>query len=134
MNSDLGAKEGPGDTGAQLGLFPELQQRDASDRAEVRDRLMRESWERLFGWEGPTVGGFAQVNSCVVPREDGAPLYAYMERVRFVEQRDAHHWIAEIAMGEVRGAPWPKNGIRLVLRESDMWPDIHHSRRIAASA
>lgn len=73
-------------------------------------------------WEGPTVGGLCEVANCIAQKEDGSSLYAYMEQCRLIERRPDGTWLAVIEMGEVWGKPWSKDGTRLVLEETDIWP------------
>ncbi len=73
-------------------------------------------------WPGPAVGELCEVSECVVKREDGGVIYAYMEQVRLLEHRSDGRWLGVIEMGEVWGKPWPKDGTRLLLDETDVWP------------
>lgn len=79
-------------------------------------------WQVCWNWAGPEVGGFCEVNTPIVDTDDGKQLYAYMERCRLLELRPDGRWLVEIAMGEVHGEPWYKDGTRLLLRVLDIWP------------
>ena len=82
----------------------------------------RESWRLCWGWGGPIAGELCEVNRCVVQREAGGTVYAYMEQCRLIEQRPNGQWLAVIEMGEVWGKPWWKDGARLLLGVLDIWP------------
>lgn len=121
-SSGFDAKEEPGRGIEQMGLFPGLAQRDANDAADRADQARRASWRELWGWEGPTVGGYGRIATIAPVCEDGRTLYAYTEIVRFIEERAGGVWLAEIAMGLVRGVPWPKDGRRVLLHLREIDP------------
>jgi hypothetical protein len=107
--------------------------REASQTAHAAaEQSQRDSWRYCWNWSGPKVGEPCSIDSCVVEQEDGTPIYAYMERCMMIEQRPDGRWLAEIAMGEVHGKPWPKDGTRVVLSVCDIWPSIADLRKSAS--
>ena len=110
----------------QAGLF------DANEdakRAMRREEILLSSWD-TWGWAGPSEGGECEIDTPIVPTEEGGMLYCYCERARLVAQRPDGKWIAIIDMP----GDWHKNGRRLVLDRYDIGPprrDIRAERMTA---
>lgn len=110
----------------QPGLFDQWEQdQEERERAEAKRRRTenhirsrRICWPE---WDGPEVGGLCSVAGCIAQKEDGSPLYCYTETCRLLELRPDGSWLAVIEMGEVWGKPWPWDGTRLILEETDIW-------------
>lgn len=96
----------------QLELFPEP------------PHSPRRYWHFAWDWDGPEVGGFCEVADCGSRLADGSGrhYYAYMEQCRVLEQLPGGEWLVEIAMGEVHGHPWSKDGTKLILGEDEINP------------
>jgi hypothetical protein len=100
----------------QLDLFTKEITRSSVDAAHI------ESWETCWGWDGPKVNGFCEVNTPIVEKADGGKIYCYMERCRLIDIRDDGKWLTEIEMPEINGKHWSKNGTKLILGITDIWP------------
>lgn len=100
------------------------------DLFEVRHMTHEEmhilSWQVCWGWHGPVAGEYCEVNTPIVSTAEGGKLYCYMERCRLVEELEGGSWLAEIDMPPQRGESWGKNGARLVLAITDIWPNCRH--------
>jgi hypothetical protein len=107
----------------QLGLLGDWEA-ELDQAAELEHvRRHREAWRYCWPeWGGPRVGELVEVAECIAKQEDGTPLYAYMESCRLLEERPDGSWLAVIEMGEVHGEPWLKDGTRLLLAVTDIWP------------
>lgn len=115
------------------------QQRIDSNRQKViADHVA--SWGYCWGWTGPEVGQPCEIHTVGTLLADPSPdqfkgsktIYAYMERCILLDHRNDGTWLAEIAMGEIRGVPWHKDGIRVILEITDIWPptrDIRWQRK-----
>jgi hypothetical protein len=113
--------------GEQLSLFSQL---------DIDEQLAehRASWRYCWDWDGPTVGGFCQVNQCIAKlyepihdpkhRDVQFTIYAYMERCRLLKQLESGEWLAVIEMGIVHGKPWHKDGTLVVLDDLNIWPPV----------
>lgn len=90
----------------------------------------RDFWRICWDWDGPEVGGFCEVGSICGELADGSgTLYCYMEQCRVLEALPDGRWLVEIAMGEVWGKPWSKDGTRLVLAEDEIWAPTRMLRK-----
>jgi len=104
-----------------------LTEMDTAQNLDAEARHM-ELWRYCWNWDGPTPGGYCEIDNCVVNRADGGTIYAYMERCRLIEKQSTGLWIAEIAMGvrdwKGNGQPyqWEKDGTRVLLSILDIWP------------
>jgi len=111
-------------------------------RNEDRQRQKRISdhiaaWGYCWGWSGPEVGQPCEIHTIGTLLADPDPnkfngsetIYAYMERCILLEHRPDDTWLAEIAMGEVWGKPWHKDGIRVILGVTDIWPPTRDLRK-----
>lgn len=113
----------------QLGLLDQWEQdsdekerQDAArERIEYHQRMRLVCWPE---WSGPAVGGFCEVGTCIAKKAEGGMIYAYTELCRLLDHRDDGTWLAVIEMGEVHGKPWHKDGTRLILEETDIWPPV----------
>ena len=86
-------------------------------------------WGICWGWDGPEVGGLCEVNSICARLADGSgSIYCYTEQCRILEALSNDEWLVEIAMGEVHGAPWAKDGTRLILAKDEIWPPTRELR------
>ena len=86
-------------------------------------RSPEESWKNCWDWDGPVVGGYCDVGElCARQADGGNSIFCYMEQCRVLEALPNDEWLVEIAMGEVDGKPWPKDGARLILSKDDIWP------------
>ncbi len=85
-------------------------------------------WKACWDWDGPVVGGYCEINTPIVRKENGETLYCYMEQCRVLEIRADGKVLAEIAMDDQDGKPWPKNGTRLLLTRDDIWPPTRQLR------
>lgn len=95
-----------------------------------RRYTIEEQWRACWGWDGPEVGGFCEVDAIAPQRADGAgSLYCYMEQCRVLEVLPGGRYIVEIAMGEVWGKPWPKDGTRLILEKNEVWAPTRAIRK-----
>lgn len=111
----------------QLGLLDQWEQQTAANAAERRrmERIeahrqsRRACWPE---WAGPAAGELCDVAGCTVRKEDGTTIYAYTEQCRLLEQRPDGSWLAVIEMGTVHGKPWPGDGTRLILEDTNIWP------------
>lgn len=82
-------------------------------------------WRICWGWDGPEVGGYCEVNEITAERADGSgDVYCYGELCRILEALPGGRWLVEIAMGEFHGKPWAKDGMRLILPKSNIWPPV----------
>lgn len=108
----------------QLSLFQEADGFPVAGRdGKTWEQRHTESWRVCWPeWPGPLAGGFCEANQCVVDREDGGRIYAYSELCRLLERLPDGKWLAVIEMPEIGGKPWPKNGTRLLLAVTDIWP------------
>jgi hypothetical protein len=87
-------------------------------------------WRICWDWDGPEIGGFCDVNPIIARRADGSgSIYCYGEQCRILEALPSDEWLVEIAMGEVWGKPWYKDGTRLILAKNDIWPPTRQLRR-----
>lgn len=101
---------------------------------EAADDRHRASWRLSWGWEGPAVGGMCSIDTPVVDRAAGGSIYAYMEKARLLALEPDGRWRAVIEMGEVRGQPWWKDGIEVLLSIRDIWPPVDDIRAARAPA
>lgn len=102
------------------------------------------SWGYCWNWAGPEANGYCEANSCVVDLMPGQEeffrnnlnfnqewkperVYCYMEQCRLIRRLDDEHWEAVIEM-EHNGKPWYKNGIRLKMHITDIWPPTRKLR------
>ena len=86
-------------------------------------------WRVCWDWDGPEVGNLCEVGDCVAERADGAGLlYCYMEQCRVLEAMPDDRWLVEIEMH----AGWAKNGTRLILGKSEIWPPTRALREAAS--
>lgn len=96
-----------------------------SDQLELfapRRPTIEEQWLLCWGWEGPEVGGLCEVDTICADRADGSgTIYCYMEQCRVLEVLPGDRYLVEIAMGEVWGKPWSKDGTRLILGKTEVW-------------
>lgn len=85
----------------------------------------RHSWAVCWPeWEGPRVGGYCEVDEICATKEEGGQIYCYTELCRLLEERPDGSWLAVIEMGEVHGKPWDKDGTRLILPITNIWPPV----------
>lgn len=125
----------------QLGLlraWEDAQAQAAQDeRRAQRIAGHHRAWTACWPeWDGPEVGGLCEVSQCVATKEDGAMTYAYMQQCRLLNLREDGTWLAVIEMDDIDGKPWSKNGVRLILEDTDIWPptrQIWALRRAAVS-
>jgi hypothetical protein len=103
---------------AQLDLFAETQ-----FGAQAREITRSEQWAQL-GYDGPAPGRLCDIDSCIADLEKGGVIYSIFEQCRLIERRPDGRWLAEIAMGEVHGKQWSKDGTRVLLAEDDIWPPM----------
>lgn len=85
-----------------------------------------ESWKICWGWNGPVAGEYCQVNTPIVEKENGERLYCYMERCKLIMEMIDGRWLVEIDMPLQNGKQWSKNGTRLLLGITDIWPNCRH--------
>jgi hypothetical protein len=107
-----------------MGIIEDLDLKAAQSAHEAAEQAQRKSWMTCWNWPGPAVGQPCSIDTCVVDREEGGSIYAYMERCVMLELRADGRWLAEIAMGDVDGKPWYKNGMRVLLSVCDIWPPV----------
>jgi hypothetical protein len=109
----------------QLTMFLDAMDADrAACARKRRGQVQIEKWQMCWGWEGPKVGGFCQVDTCSVPMAGGGETYAYGDRCVLLEELPDGRWLAEIRAW-VRSPdqkPYWKNGTRLILGIEDIWP------------
>ncbi|APG24091.1 hypothetical protein [Syntrophotalea acetylenica] len=115
----------------QLGLFETTTAPQDKGSAIARHKHL---WRVCWGWDGPAVGGYCEVNQLcadlATPAAGGPScIYAYMERCKILQQLDDDHWLCEIAMGIVHGQPWDKDGTRVILDTLNIWPPTRDLRR-----
>ena len=109
----------------QMTMFIADLDREAAQAAQLaREESHRRSWRVCWDWAGPTVGQPCTIDTITVEREAGGSMYAYMERCLILEARSDGRWLGEIAMGNVWGKPWPKDGTRIFLSTCDIWPPV----------
>jgi hypothetical protein len=81
-------------------------------------------WKICWGWAGPRVGEYCEVNNLLADLADGTgTIYCYMERCRIIEALPGEQWLAEIDMGEFEPR-WGKNGTKLILPKDNIWPSV----------
>lgn len=114
---------------AQLDMFA-----PTPPTVESREDQQRNSWLVCWGWDGPVAGEMCTIDGVIVERAAGGRIYAYMEKARLIELRSDGKWLAEIAMGDVHGQPWRKDGTRVLLGICDIWPPMDEIRASRAAA
>lgn len=122
-----------------FGFVAEEAKRQEDTRKTEYELRHRHSWRVCWNWDGPTAGGACDIHTCCVtlaePVEGNTlrTIYAYIERCILLEERPDGTWLAEIAMGIVHGKPWHKDGTRVLLKTTDIWPptrDLMKQRRL----
>ena len=126
-NTDFREREKMPDQMEFLFIEEQEKQQKAKRQREAEEEH-RHMWEICWGWDGPQIGQPCEIDSCVVPKENGESLYCYMERCIVLEQLKDGRYLAEIAMGIVHGQPWSKDGTRVVLGVRDIWPPTRDIR------
>ncbi len=86
------------------------------------EESQRKSWKTCWNWDGPVVGGYAEISTPIVDLANGGSQYLYMLRVKMLELLPDGRWLAEVSDYE------PHKGTRVILGVCDIWFDVYGER------
>jgi len=109
-------------------LLADLDKETAESRKAEAEKHQKHLWKACWDWDGPEAGKHCDIDSCVVRKENGETVYAYMEQAKLIEERPDGTWLAVIDMGvdnwwgSENPFTWPHDGTRVILEIGDIWP------------
>jgi hypothetical protein len=81
-------------------------------------------WEICWGWEGPEIGGYCEVNNLLAKEESGNVAYHYCETCKILDRLSDGNYLVIIAEEAVTGRPFINDGTKLILPKENIWPPV----------